>query len=698
MRSVAITCVKNEIDIIEAFVRHTLALVDHLVVLDNGSQDGTVDVLQALAKEGLPLEIVEDASPGQYQVQRMNRLMHEHAVAQHAADWVFALDGDEFLAFPEGSSLIPEGAAPDRPILLTWRSYVPDPSDNLGELNPVLRIRRRRIVEGREYAKVIVPRALAALPQAALSLGNHELLLDGQRCEPHAHPSCHLAHFPLRSLGQYATKIALTSLQYQAMARRDLEAGYHSRHAFELLKQDWRAFAASLSDMARNFALPAESRVEPGTMLDPLRYQGGPLRYTPRLDDTTRAWCALLCYAEDLARRYAVLAAGLTDDQQFSVQQQAALVADLYAQLEERRKDREYLRAINYAVSEEGRKEREHLRAINYAVSEERRKEQASFAKELAELHQSWTWKIGRLFVGPVAWARRSKQRCAQTLARTRLRIRPAAVPVGNLEIHVAHSCNLSCESCSHYANQGQQGIVALEEAERWMRLWQRRIEPRLFAMVGGEPAMHPHLPEFVRLCRKHWPNAELRLISNGFLLGRHPDLPAVLRDTNTCLCVSIHHPSPEYQEKLKPVRQLLDGWETSHGIRLEYFQSYGHWTRRYHGLGSAIEPFDDRQPRLSWETCPSKQHPQLFDGMIWKCAPLAYLTLQAKKYPLSDKWNSYLQYQPLRADCTPDELAAFFTKQDEPCCSMCSSKPVLFDLPLPFPAPVHRATRRLAA
>ena len=267
------------------------------------------------------------------------------------------------------------------------------------------------------------------------------------------------------------------------MARRDPEAGHHYRKPFELLQRDWHAFSASLSDMARNVALPPGSRPEPGTILDPLPYQGGPLRYTPRLDDTTRAWRALLHYAEDLARRYAVLAASLTDDQQWSVQQQAALVADLYAQLEERRKEREYLRAINYVVSEERRKESEYLRAINYAVSVEQQKERASFAKEVpAELHQSWTWKIGRLFVGPVAWARRSGGRCSQALARRLLPTRPAAVPVGNLEIHVAHSCNLSCESCSHYTNQGHQGIIAVEEAERWMMQWKRKIQPRLFA------------------------------------------------------------------------------------------------------------------------------------------------------------------------------------------------------------------------
>ena len=300
---------------------------------------------------------------------------------------MFPLDGDEFLAVRERSALIPEGA--DRPMLMAWRTYVPDNGDNLGELNPVLRIRRRRAVVGREFAKVIVPGAMAALPLVTLAQGNHDLLVDGQRCETVAHPSCHLAHFPLRSLGQYATKIAITSLQYQAMARRNPEAGHHYRGSFELLKRDWHAFVATLPEVARNVALPAGSRLEPGTIPDPLRYQGGPLRYTPRLDDSTRPWHALLGYAEDLARRHAVLAASLTDEQQLPVQQQAALVADLYAQLEE------------------GRKEREYLRAINYTISLQQRDDRAAFAKELAEIHQAWTWRIGRLFVGPVAWARR---------------------------------------------------------------------------------------------------------------------------------------------------------------------------------------------------------------------------------------------------------------------------------------------------
>ena len=164
MRAVAVTCVKNEVDIVEAFVRHTLAYVDHIVVLDNGSKDGTCDVLRAMEKEGLSLDVVEDPSPGKYQAQRMTRLMHEWAIGRYDADWVLALDGDEFLAIPQGSPLVPDGFNGDRPVSIPWRTYVPDDEDDAFQPNPVLRIRRRCAADQWELAKVMVPRSLAALP------------------------------------------------------------------------------------------------------------------------------------------------------------------------------------------------------------------------------------------------------------------------------------------------------------------------------------------------------------------------------------------------------------------------------------------------------------------------------------------------------------------------------------------------------
>jgi hypothetical protein len=204
---------------------------------------------------------------------------------------------------------------------------------------------------------------------------------------------------------------------------------------------------------------------------------------------------------------------------------------------------------------------------------------------------------------------------------------------------------------------------------------------------------MHPQLAKFVRLSRQHWPGAQLELVTNGFLLHRHPDLPGVLAsDPNTSISVSIHHTSTAYRTKLVPVVQLLIGWVRRYGVRVEWRPSHGYWTRRYTGIGAAMQPFDDRQPRRSWEHCTAKFCRQLFQGKIWKCPAVAYLQLQDAKYGLGSAWQPYLRYEPLSADCTDEALDAFFAAEEEPCCRMCPAVPERFALPSPLARPQGRA------
>lgn len=254
------------------------------------------------------------------------------------------------------------------------------------------------------------------------------------------------------------------------------------------------------------------------------------------------------------------------------------------------------------------------------------------------------------------------------------------------LEIHLAHGCNLACESCSHYSDQRLEGTVSLEEADAWMRLWNRRVSPRTFSLLGGEPAIHPCLAEFVALSLRHWPDAQLQLVTNGFLLHRHPDLPAVMANVpNAWISVSIHHDSPPYREKLMPVVRLLVDW-VRRGVRIECRPSHTYWTRRYTGFGAAMQPFADDQPRRSWENCAAKLCAQLFQGKIWKCPAVTYLQLADAKYRLASAWQPYLRYEPLASDCTDQELDAFFSREDESCCRMCPAVPERFRLPSPLP------------
>jgi len=72
-----------------------------------------------------------------------------------------------------------------------------------------------------------------------------------------------------------------------------------------------------------------------------------------------------------------------------------------------------------------------------------------------------------------------------------------------NLEMHVTHSCNLTCESCSHYSNHMHKGLLSLDDASVWMDKWNNKLNPKIFSLMGGEPTLHPQLTEFVILARK---------------------------------------------------------------------------------------------------------------------------------------------------------------------------------------------------
>lgn len=265
---------------------------------------------------------------------------------------------------------------------------------------------------------------------------------------------------------------------------------------------------------------------------------------------------------------------------------------------------------------------------------------------------------------------------------------RPKQKPrfVSFIELHVTHACNLTCESCSHYSNHGHRGSLELAQAESWMSAWSQRITLKEFNLVGGEPTMHPRLPEFVVLVRKHWPAAYIRIITNGFFLHRHLRLPSTLAaDGNAGLALSIHHQDTAYVERLRPVFDLLANWQRDHGTTVETRQSHEGWTRRYLGFGDAMLPFEDGQPRQSWEVCPARYCKQLHDGKLWKCPPLAYLELQKSKYNLSPKWDPYLRYRPLDITCTDCELDDFLALEDEQACAMCSAEVRRFALPNPL-------------
>jgi len=83
---------RDEADVVEGVCRHMADEVDRLIVADNGSVDGTRDLLADLARD-LPLEVVDDRDPAYLQSDKMTSLAdYAH---QQGATWIVPFDADE---------------------------------------------------------------------------------------------------------------------------------------------------------------------------------------------------------------------------------------------------------------------------------------------------------------------------------------------------------------------------------------------------------------------------------------------------------------------------------------------------------------------------------------------------------------------------------------------------------------------------
>jgi len=218
------------------------------------------------------------------------------------------------------------------------------------------------------------------------------------------------------------------------------------------------------------------------------------------------------------------------------------------------------------------------------------------------------------------------------------------------------------------------------------MGYWSPRIAPRYFSLVGGEPTLHPELPGVVEVAASHWTDSIVQLVSNGWFLRRHSDLPATLEKHNVHLEISIHHDGPEYRAKIAEIRALIDEWKQSYSFKVNWRTSYGKWWRVFRGEGQTLAPYTDNNPQLSWQNCPCRWCPQILHGRLYKCPPIAYLPMLDERFGLGREWHPYLQYQPLPADCSEEDLTVFLTRKSEAVCGMCPAHPEPLALASPIP------------
>ena len=291
MKLYGATMLRNEADIVEPFVRHNLTALDGLIVVDHGSQDGTSEILAALVAEGLPIEVEHDASVEYLQSEIMTRTARR-LFAERGADFVFALDADEFLKVPSRRLLEDtlERVPSAMHAAMQWQTYVADYRP--GTPSNVLALATRRLAQERHgLFKVIVARCLAESPDAVIAEGNHVVLPSAEQhgCLPRSlrpdsviaegnhvvlpsaghslakQPLKHarvspsavaLAHLPVRSARQLVNKILIGWLAHCAARRSNPDLAFHWRELYHEISNGHELTPARLAMIAANYGLP----------------------------------------------------------------------------------------------------------------------------------------------------------------------------------------------------------------------------------------------------------------------------------------------------------------------------------------------------------------------------------------------------------------------------------------------------------
>lgn len=266
-------------------------------------------------------------------------------------------------------------------------------------------------------------------------------------------------------------------------------------------------------------------------------------------------------------------------------------------------------------------------------------------------------------------------------------RSNPDKLVIKQLDIHNTQVCNFSCSFCSHYSNFKFKESITPQILDEWLKAAAKVFVPVRFNIVGGEPTVHKQLLDFYPVIRKHYPLSLIRLITNGSLLHRHPKLPEVMNQYQPCdIALSIHHTSDEYQEFMKEPIKLLTSWKEKYNITVVPKESYSYWTRKYEldENGEPI-PYEDGNPRASWENCFSRDCTQIHDGKVYKCAPFAQLSVLARNKSLSKKWDKYLAFDGLDVNTLTKKELERILNNEEDICGMCPIKEPRIEKDFPF-------------
>jgi ABC-2 type transport system ATP-binding protein len=202
------------------------------------------------------------------------------------------------------------------------------------------------------------------------------------------------------------------------------------------------------------------------------------------------------------------------------------------------------------------------------------------------------------------------------------------------LDVHVADHCNLRCAGCVHFSPLAEPRFLDLGQYDQDLSALASiaGIEEYIheLSLMGGEPLLHPELPEVLRLSRALLPKMGIALVSNGLLLKRMgEEFWRAMRECDVKLQLSPYPLRVDYPALLELA--------TSHGVEAALTRDV---TRTREGkevfFRLSLDESGSQDPVASHNRCPfGGRTLQMSEGRIWPCQVAAHHGTLNKRFGL---------------------------------------------------------------
>lgn len=265
----------------------------------------------------------------------------------------------------------------------------------------------------------------------------------------------------------------------------------------------------------------------------------------------------------------------------------------------------------------------------------------------------------------------------------------------GSLEFMITTSCNVFCPNCDRFCNYNIPYNIKINEYEKELKKWSRLIRVSTVTLQGGEPTLHPHLKDLLKITRKYFDkDTTIQLTTNSSLLNKPKNkglIETLFEVQPVRINTVIHFTEKDIRKRLyQNIRDYIFKdykWERvqRHKFKCEkvvlemmdFTTGNSLWIPYGKISNGQLKPYQDNNPDRSYDRCGQQVVSAIFKGRLFKCPRSAILGHFLEKYKLEndEDWNKYYKYTGIDGN-NIKELEDFaetkLKQQSEYICGMC--------------------------